>query len=455
MGKPRFQALRVLRGQPDAAALRAAKHQRHSRLAAVHEAEFRRLIDDHVHHVRDEIEDLHFRHRPHAGDRAADRATGNAGLRNRRIAHALFAEFFLQAARCGEDAADLAHVFAQHENARIAFHFLGEGFFQRLGEQELARGRQLRLRRLVVRRVHRAFHVGEAGLRARLGEFFCGVQFRFDFGADRVELRLLELMLRLQQLLEARNRVELLPILHFVVGAVARQVGAHRVVAPAVRERLDQARSTAFARARHRFAHRGVHRQHIVAVDGHSRQRVGGGAFGKAVDGSRVAHRGRQPVLVVLAQEHHRQLPQRGDVQALVEDAFVAGAVAEEHHADRAIAAQLVRQRRAGADANARADDAVRTEHVEFEIGDMHRAAQAFAVAGHAPHQLRHHARQRGALGDAVAVAAVMADDEIVFGQVGACAGSDSFLADVTVRRTLHQSFFEQINDALVEAADA
>jgi hypothetical protein len=50
----------------------------------------------------------------------------------------------------------------------------------------------------------------------------------------------------------------------------------------------------------------------------------------------------------------------------------------------------------------------------------VHGAAEAAAIAGIAPEQLRHHARQVGALGDAVAVAAVMADHKVVILQGGA-----------------------------------
>ena len=74
----------------------------------------------------------------------------------------------------------------------------------------------------------------------------------------------------LQLVFEARDRVELAPLADLVFGSITRQIRAHRVIAIAIRQRLDQARPVAFARARDRFLHRRVHRQHIVAVHCHT-----------------------------------------------------------------------------------------------------------------------------------------------------------------------------------------
>ena len=265
----------------------------------------------------------------------------------------------------------------------------------------------------------------------------------------------LEAVLALQQIFEACDRIALAPVGELVVGAIARQIRAHRMIAIAVGHGLDQRRSIAFARAGDGLLHRCIDGQHVVAVDRDAGHRIRRRALGHAIDRGRVLDRSGQAVLIVLAQIDHRQLPQRTDVQALVEDAFVGRAVAEESDADRAVAAHLVGQRRAGADADAGADDAVRAEDVEVEVGDVHRAAEAFAIAGDAPHQLGHHLGERGALGDAVAVAAMMAHDEIVLAERGAGARGHRLLPDVAVGRPLHQAFLEQVDHALVEAADA
>ena len=86
-----------------------------------------------------------------------------------------------------------------------------------------------------------------------------------------------------------------------------------------------RARRTAVAGGR-------VHREHIVAVDRRRWNpvcRSTGADVRVARDGDE-RHLGR--VLVVLAHEQHRQLPDRGHVEGFVERAVVAGAVAKERH---------------------------------------------------------------------------------------------------------------------------
>src|SRR5262252_3841449 len=82
-------------------------------------------------------------------------------------------------------------------------------------------------------------------------------------------------------------------------------------------------------------------------------------------------------------------------------------------------------------------------------------AAEAPAVAVLAPHELRHHEIEARALGDAVAVAPVVADHGIVLGQMGAGRGGHGLLAHVAVSRALDVAGVEQLHRALVETADA
>ena len=64
----------------------------------------------------------------------------DAGFGDRRIDHALCAEFFDQARKHFERRARLGDIFADDENRRIAAHLFGQGFVDRLGEGDLARG---------------------------------------------------------------------------------------------------------------------------------------------------------------------------------------------------------------------------------------------------------------------------------------------------------------------------
>ena len=93
----------------------------------------------------------------------------------------------------------------------------------------------------------------------------------------------------------------------------------------------------------------------------------------------------------------------------LVEQALAERAVAEEADRDLAGAALLGRERGAGRDPGRAADDRVRAEVAVGVVGDVHRAALAAAVAGLLAEQLGEHPADVGALGQAVAVAAVRA----------------------------------------------
>ena len=75
---------------------------------------------------------------------------------------------------------------------------------------------------------------------------------------------------------------------------------------------------------------------------------------------------------VVVADEDHRQLPHGGQVDALVEQALVDGAVAEEGNHHPVLAPHVEAERRPGRDGDARADDAVGAQDAEAEIGDVH-----------------------------------------------------------------------------------
>ncbi len=68
-----------------------------------------------------------------------------------------------------------------------------------------------------------------------------------------------------------------------------------------------------------------------------------------------------------------------------------------------------------------------------LEIGDVHRTALAFAVAGLPAVKLGHHAVQVGALRDAMAVAAMRRDDPVAALERGADADRDRLLTDVAV----------------------
>jgi len=113
-----------------------------------------------------------------------------------------------------------------------------------------------------------------------------------------------------------------------------------------------------------------------------ARQRVGGGADGKVAHGGHELHRRRLAVAVVLGDEDRGELPDRGQVERLVELALVGGAVAEERDRHAARPLHLRGERRANREGDAGADDPVRAEHAPVEVGDVHGSALAAAQPG-------------------------------------------------------------------------
>src|SRR5215472_5948345 len=140
-----------------------------------------------------------------------------------------------------------------------------------------------------------------------------------------------------------RQRIPGQPLPDLRVGPVLARVGT-RVAAVPVGERLDERRAAALPGPAERGLGHLVDRLHVVAVHHHRVEAVGGGPVrgGPRHRGHR-ADRGVLHVLVVLADEDHRQLPHGGQVERLVEGADVGGAVTEE--ADRDLTGAAVHGR--------------------------------------------------------------------------------------------------------------
>ena len=286
MREPGLEALRVLRGKADAAALRPADHQRHGRRAAQHVAELGGLVDDHVHHQGHEVEDLDLDDRPHAGDRSADAGAAEGRLGDRRVAHPLAPEAVQQALADLEDAAGIRHVLAHQEHARVALHLLRHRLVQRLREGQLTGAALFGLLMRDVRRVDRGRQHVLLGLGAAFGERHRLVQLARRRRVDRIEIAGRHDLALDQHVVQARDRAARHPRGHLLLGARVAQVGAHAVLAPAPGHRLDQARAVAGAGAGDRLADRVMHREHVVAVD-----RAAGDAVGRRALGDRIRPR--------------------------------------------------------------------------------------------------------------------------------------------------------------------
>ena len=84
---------------------------------------------------------------------------------------------------------------------------------------------------------------------------------------------------------------------------------------------------------------------------------------------------------VVFADEDDGEPVERRDVRCFVECAFVARAIAEEAAGDILRLAVLVREGCADRDRRPAADNSIGAEHAQVEVGDVHAAALALAVA--------------------------------------------------------------------------
>src|SRR5437588_165901 len=282
-------------------------------------------------------------------------------------------------------------------------------------------------------------HLGRVRKRGRERERHAGGDLGLDLGGDPGELELGRRARVGEPLLEQRDRVAVgTPIRLFLLGAVVAPVDVPDVVAVvAVRRAEEKARTCTGPCAGHGALGCPEDGDDVLAVDLLRRDSERAGARGH------VARRRLRPVRVlvvevVLADVDDRQLPERGHVHHLVEEPLAECALAEEADGHLVAAAHLRRERCTGGDPGRAADDRVRAEVAVLVVGDVHRAALAPAVAGLLAEQLRVHAVGRGALGEAVPVAAMRGGDVVVAPQGLANPYRDRFLADVEMGEARH-----------------
>jgi hypothetical protein len=131
MRDPGMERLRMLGAQIGTDADGGAQDQRHTALPAREVMDLGGLIDELVHHERDEIAEHHLEHRPLARHGGADRHAERARFGDRRVDHALGAEFGEQAFGLLEHAAGRGHVLAEEGDGGIAAHLAEQGFEHR------------------------------------------------------------------------------------------------------------------------------------------------------------------------------------------------------------------------------------------------------------------------------------------------------------------------------------
>ena len=193
----------------------------------------------------------------------------------------------------------------------------------------------------------------------------------------------------------------------------------------------------------------------IVAVDHDALEPVGGGAVG-----GRLRHRGDVAdrrvfhVEIVLADEDHRQLPHRGEIERLVEGADIGGAVAEE--AGRDVLGALVLRAPGGAagDRQMRADDGIGAHDAVLDRGQMHGAALAAHQPVVALHQFAQHLLDGDAAGQSMGMTAIGAERQIARLHGAGKAGRHRLLAEREMAGSLDQVLQEQVVGALLGLAE-
>ena len=157
---------------------------------------------------------------------------------------------------------------------------------------------------------------------------------------------------------------------------------------------------------------------------------------------------------VVFANVDDRQLPKRRHVHHFIEQSLAESAVPEETDRHLSRGQPLGRERCACGDSRTSADDGICAQIARVGVGNVHRSAFAFAIAGFFAEQLGEHPVQRCAFGQAMAVAAMGAGDVIVGTKRFANTDGDCFLTYIKVGEAGHQGarvevvhlLFEQTN---------
>src|SRR5262249_44257311 len=191
----------------------------------------------------------------------------------------------------------------------------------------------------------------------------------------------------------AANLLDGIVILAHLLHLFARAVFGgirHRVAAITIGQHLQNVGAIAIAHPLEHPIGSGSHGAHIHAVDLFAGNVEGTAALGEVGGGRRALDGRPHGVLVVLDDEHHRQLPQLGHVEAFVHLALIGGAVAEERHAHIAGVSIAVGKGYADPERNIGADNAVSTVEALLFGEHVHRAALALRVAVGAAGELRH-----------------------------------------------------------------
>ena len=227
------------------------------------------------------------------------------------------------------------------------------------------------------------------------------------------------------------------------------------MAAEPVRHGFEEHRSFALTHALDGLCRGVAHGQHVHTVDLRGGYPVRlGGQVNVLAAGVGQLHVGAHAVQVVFQEEDHRQPPERGEIERLVELALVDCAVAEEAHRDPPVAAVLAGKGETRRDGQLAADDGVAAHEIRLRVEKVHRAALSPAAARGLAVQLGHNHVRVHALGQRVTVVAVVAHHVVRLIERGHGAGGDGLLADVQVQESPYLALCVQSSARLLESAN-
>ncbi len=241
--------------------------------------------------------------------------------------------------------------------------------------------------------------------------------------------------------------------LHFLAGPVFGGVG-HGVATVAVCFHFQNIGAFAGPAVRGRFFGGFLDGQHVHAVDDFTGD-AEGFATGIEIGGRGGAFLGcAHGVLVVFDHENHRQFPQGGHVECLVNLALVCSAVAEIGEGHVVVAFVFVRKGKARAKGDLCRNDAVAAVEILFFREHVHGATLALGIAALAARQLSHDAVGVHAAGQHVAVIAVGGDAFVtVFGR-SLKADNNGLLSDVEVAEAADETHSIELTGLFLESTD-
>src|SRR6516164_2799404 len=303
--------------------------------------------------------------------------------------------------------------------------------------------------------IHVPFDLVDVGVARPRGELDGLVDLGLHFSLNFVEPRAVGDFLPAQPVAQNLNRVAFgLPLLLFLLGAIV--IAAHITdVVPIIAVGVGQQHGRALTGpgARDELSGRGVDGADVLAVDALPFE-AERGAAGQDVTGGDLGIVGVLVIEVVFADVDHGQLPQRRHVHDFVERPLAERAFPEE--ADRHLPGlqALGRERGARGDARASAYNGVGSQVAGGRIGDVHRAALAFAVARFSAQQFGEHPVRRSAFGQTMAVAPVRAGDVVVRRESLADANGHALFPDIQMSQARHQGAGVKVVDLLFKRAN-